>query len=158
MVLDRLSLPVVQAPLGGGASTPQLSAAVAEAGGLGVLAWGYKSLDAAVSDLAATRSLTSRPLGVNVFVPGDPPADASALAGYMARLRSDAERAGVALGEPRHDDDRFDEKVGLLLDDPVAVVSCTFGCPPPAVVEELHRVGSEVWLTVTTAEEARAAA
>jgi nitronate monooxygenase len=36
----------------------------------------------------------------------------------------------------------------------VAVVSFTFGLPSPEVVDQLHAVGSEVWLTVTSPEEA----
>ena len=46
MVLDRLEHPIVQAPMGGGPSTPALAAAVAEAGGLGFLAAGYRGVDA----------------------------------------------------------------------------------------------------------------
>ena len=45
-ILERIELPIVQAPLAGGASTPALAAAVAEAGGLGFLAAGYKTPDA----------------------------------------------------------------------------------------------------------------
>ena len=42
-MLDRLDVPIVQAPLAGGASTPELAAAVSGAGGLGFLAAGYKT-------------------------------------------------------------------------------------------------------------------
>src|SRR5215203_2265150 len=41
MILDELEHPIVLAPLAGGASTPELTAAVTEAGGLGFLAGGY---------------------------------------------------------------------------------------------------------------------
>jgi NAD(P)H-dependent flavin oxidoreductase YrpB (nitropropane dioxygenase family) len=41
VVLDELRHPIVLAPLAGGASTPELTAAVTEAGGLGFLACGY---------------------------------------------------------------------------------------------------------------------
>src|SRR5215217_1587905 len=44
--VDQLALPIVQAPMGGGPSTPELAAAVANAGGMGFLAAGYKSVDA----------------------------------------------------------------------------------------------------------------
>jgi nitronate monooxygenase len=40
MILDRLSVPIVLAPLAGGSSTPELTAAVSNAGGLGFLAAG----------------------------------------------------------------------------------------------------------------------
>ncbi|MDP9345916.1 MAG: nitronate monooxygenase, partial [Actinomycetota bacterium] len=40
---DRLAVPVVQAPMAGGPSTAELAAAVANAGGLGFVAAGYKA-------------------------------------------------------------------------------------------------------------------
>ena len=51
-----LALPVVQAPLAGGPSTPTLAAAVSAAGGLGFLAAGYKTADAVADDIGAVRS------------------------------------------------------------------------------------------------------
>ena len=57
----------------------------------------------------------------------------------------------------RYDDDAFDAKVELLVADPVAVVSFTFGLPPRRAVSALHEVGSEVWVTVTSAADAVAA-
>src|SRR5690349_4118167 len=42
---DLLPHPIVQAPMAGGVSVPRLAAAVAEAGGLGFLAAGYKTAD-----------------------------------------------------------------------------------------------------------------
>jgi len=41
LVLDRLAVPIVLAPLAGGPSTPELAAAVSNAGGFGFLAAGY---------------------------------------------------------------------------------------------------------------------
>ena len=38
LVLDRLAVPIVLAPLAGGPSTPELTAAVSNAGGFGFLA------------------------------------------------------------------------------------------------------------------------
>ena len=66
---------IVLAPLAGGPSTPELAAAVSEAGGLGFLAAGYLTAAALEERIAKTRALTSRPFGVNLFVPG-PRADA----------------------------------------------------------------------------------
>jgi nitronate monooxygenase len=157
VVIDRLPVPIVLAPMAGGPSTPALAAAVADAGGLGFLAAGYLTAPALAERLTATRSLTRGPLGVNVFVPGAP-SDPAAFAPYVARLAGEAERQGVAVGEPRFDDDDWDATIALLAGDPVEVVSFTFGCPPPEVVARLRAAGSEVWVTVTSPEEARLAA
>jgi nitronate monooxygenase len=157
MILDERDLPLVLAPLAGGPSTPELTAAVTDAGGLGTLAFGYLGADRAEELLTATRRLTDGPIGVNVFVPGEPYADTDGLARFGDRLRADPQ-VPTDPGAPRFDDDAFAEKVELLRADPVAVVSFTFGLPPPSAVEALQAVGSEVWATVTTVPEARDAA
>lgn len=156
--LADLELPIVAAPMGGGPSTPALAAAVSAAGGLGFLAAGYRAADDVREEIAALRSRTDRPFGVNVFVPPGAAAEPSAVGRYAAALGAEAERYGTALGEPRHDDDAWDAKLALVADERVPVVSFTFGCPPPAVVVRLHGAGAAVWVAVTTAAEARVAA
>jgi nitronate monooxygenase len=157
-VLDQLAVAIVQAPLAGGPSTPALAAAVCNAGALGFVAAGYKTAGAMRDDIARTRAMTDRPFGVNLFVPGGGPADLAAVAAYAERLEPDARRAGVPLGAPRFDDDDFDAKLAVLRDERVAVASFTFGCPAADVAGGLRRIGTEVWVTVTDVEEARAAA
>jgi nitronate monooxygenase len=157
VILDRLAHPIVLAPLAGGPSTPALAAAVSEAGGFGFLAAGYRTPGALADSLRELRALTSAPVGVNLFVPGSTAVDGEAFARYVARLGAEAERYGVAIGEPRDDDDHWHDKLALLEAEPVPAVSFTFGCPPPDVVSALHERGTEVWVTVTDVEEARAA-
>jgi nitronate monooxygenase len=151
-------LPIVQAPMGGGPSTPELAAAVGEAGGLGFLAAGYRSVDAVRADLAKLRALSRRAFGVNLFAPPAAPGDPAAVARYAERLRSDAERRGVELGEPRHDDDGWQDKLALCVAERVPLVSFTFGCPDAAVLRRLREAGCETWITVTTPAEAGLAA
>jgi nitronate monooxygenase len=156
-VLGELPLPVVQAPMAGGPSTVALAAAVSEAGGLGFLAAGYLTAERMAADVAAARGATPRPFGVNLFVGGGEPADPEAVAAYTARLAPTAAAAGVALGEPRFDDDAFAAKVEALLADTPRVVSFTFGLPDPDAAARLRAAGAELWMTVTNAAEARAA-
>jgi nitronate monooxygenase len=154
MSLERLSVPIVLAPLAGGPSTPELAAAVSGAGGLGFLASGYLTADVLCERMAAFRGLARGSLGVNVFVPGTGPAEPSEYGAYVERLRSWAEGSGLELGEPRYSDDDWEAKLSLLVRDPVDVVSFTFGCPDASVIESLRGAGSEVWVTVTSPEEA----
>jgi nitronate monooxygenase len=157
LLLDALRVPIVQAPLAGGASTPALTAAVVEAGGFGFVAAGYRTPVQVSEDVAAVRSLTGGAIGVNLFVPGRA-AKASAYEDYVASLADEARERGVELGEPRFEDDAWEAKLALLEADPVAVVSFTFGCPDASVVARLQSVGSEVWITVTDPDEAEQAA
>lgn len=139
--------------MGGGPSTPALAAAVSGAGGLGFLAAGYKTAEAVRADVRELRELTDRPFGVNVFVPSAP-ADPALVDRYAETLRGEAERYGTALGESRHDDDGWEDKLALVAEERVPVVSFTFGCPSAAIIEAMQRAGSAVWVTVTTAGEA----
>ncbi|HEY7618881.1 MAG TPA: nitronate monooxygenase [Solirubrobacteraceae bacterium] len=156
-MLEDLRIPIVQAPLAGGPSTPELTAAVVQAGAFGFLAAGYKTADALGDDIAVTRALTAAPFGVNVFAPGTA-ADPATYADYVDGLRDEARRHGVELGEPCFEEDAWEGKLALLEADPVAVVSFTFGCPPPEVIVRMQAAGSEVWVTVTDPDEAQAAA
>jgi nitronate monooxygenase len=156
-LLETLEVPIVQAPMAGGPSTPELAAAVAGAGGLGFVAGGYRTPDALREDIARTRALTDGPFGVNLFVPSGAPADPAVVRAYADSLRAEAERAGVALGEPRFDDDAFDAKLDVLVADPVPVVSFTSGCPPAEIIARVRATGAVAWVTVTDPDEARQA-
>jgi nitronate monooxygenase len=95
---------------------------------------------------------------VNVFVPGSPAANAESVDQYVSSLAAHAEAVGAPLGEAIWDDDRMDEKIAILLADPPALVSFTFGCPPAAVIAALADAGSLVVVTVTDPAEAAIAA
>jgi nitronate monooxygenase len=158
VILDELQHPIVLAPLAGGSSTPELTAAVSEAGGLGFLASGYLSAAALEERLARVRELTEAPFGVNLFVPGDPEAETPGLETYLGEVAPEAGRYGAELGEARYDDDGYAEKLALVASQRPAVVSFTFGCPEPERVDALKGSGVEVWVSVTSPSEARIAA
>ncbi|RRO19311.1 nitronate monooxygenase [Saccharopolyspora rhizosphaerae] len=148
--------PLVAAPMAGGLSTPELAAAVSEAGALGYLAGALTGEEALAEQIARTRSLTAEPFGVNLFVPSER-RDVD-LEDYRGRVAETAGRYGVEPGSSDWDDDSYPAKVELLIAQRIPVVSFTFGLPEAATVERLHAAGSEVVITVTTADEARQAA
>lgn len=156
--LTELSVPIVQAPMAGGPATVALAVEVCRAGGLGFLAAGYKTREALAEEIEQVRTEKTAPFGVNVFVPQQTP-DPDAIAAYRAELASEAERYGVDLPDiDPADDDHWDDKIRLIVENPVPVVSFTFGTPPEALVADLHRADTFVITTVTTPAEARAAA
>jgi nitronate monooxygenase len=150
-------LPIVQAPMAGGPSTPALTAAVSAAGGYGFIAAGYLSPHALHETVALTRTLTNAPFGVNLFVPSTP-GDPSEVRAYASALEGEAEHLGVTLGEVRWDDDDYDAKLDVVASSHVHLASFTFGCPTSTVVDRLHRADVLVAVTVTSALEARLAA
>jgi nitronate monooxygenase len=143
--------------MAGGPSTPALAAAVAEAGGYGFLAGGYLSAAALHEAITTTRALSGAPFGVNLFVPSAP-GDPAAVAAYAAELQPEADRLGVALGDPHWEDDDYGAKLEVVESTRVHLVSFTFGCPPSEIVDRLHRAGIEIAVTVTSVPEARLAA
>ncbi|MEV6955441.1 nitronate monooxygenase [Streptomyces sp. NPDC051183] len=152
--------PIVQAPMAGGASCPPLAAAVCEAGGLGFLAGGYKTADGMYQEIKQLRALTRRPFGVNLFMPQTGYVDPAAVEAYRGQLAGEASWYSISLAEEEilgTSDDGYDAKLAILVEDPVPVVSFTFGCPPPTAFDCLRKVGTYTVVTVTSVEEARAA-
>ncbi|MCW2974306.1 MAG: 2-nitropropane dioxygenase [Thermoleophilia bacterium] len=149
---------LVCAPMAGGPSTVDLAVAVSDAGGLGFLAAGYLTADTLGAQVSELRARTDQPFGVNLFLVPETAIDGDTLDAYLAELQPDADRLGVALGEPRFDDDALDAKLAVLLSAGVPVVSCTFGCPEAALVRALQAGGTKVWVTVATGADAQLAA
>lgn len=150
----EMSIPLVAAPMAGGPTTPAMVSAATRAGGLGMLAAGYKTVEAVEAEVKQLRA-EGIPFGINLFAPNPLPVDPGSYRAYAAIVQRDAERFGLTLPpEPIEDTDRFDEKVALLLDDPVPMVSFTFGIPSHAVIAALRKAGSVVVQTVTTPDEA----
>lgn len=154
---DLFPHPIVQAPMAGGVSVPQLVGAVAEAGGLGFLAAGYKTADGMYQEIKQLRGLTGRPFGVNLFMPQPEYADPAAVEVYAHQLAGEASWYDTELGDPDSGrDDGYDAKLAVLLDNPVPVVSFHFGVPSPDVLDSLRRAGTFTLVTATTADEALA--
>lgn len=158
--LDSLRVPVVQAPMAGGPSTPVLAAAVSQSGGLGSLAAGYLSAAALVDEIAAYRLITDAPVSVNVFVPERHRAAAADLESYRTALLGWAEGEGVD-GKippvPGFNDDDFDQKISLLREARPEIVTFTFGLPLTTTIASLHEAGIAVGVTVTSVSEGIAA-
>ncbi|SCK39607.1 nitronate monooxygenase [Streptomyces sp. WMMB 322] len=155
---DLTEHPIVQAPMAGGPSTPELAANVSEAGGLGFLAAGYKTPEAMYEEIKQLRGQTQRLFGVNLFMPQPDNADSGALERYRAQLADEAAWFETELGETDHaTDDAYEAKLAILFDDPVPVVSFTFGCPTQPVLERFTKRGTYTVVTVTSVNEAQTA-
>ena len=159
-IRDRIGveLPILQAPMAGGPSTPELAAAVSNAGGLGSLAGGYATADALRAEIRRVRALTARPFAVNLFSP-----DAAAAAPDPAELERAARalapfRAEVGLGPPPPPAPLppFSERLRVVLEERVPVFSFTFGRLAPEDLAALRAAGAFVMGTATTVREARA--
>ncbi len=62
-----MEVPIIQAPMAGGPSTPELAAAVSNAGGLVSLGLAYSTPEQIADQIQKTRALTRRPFNANLF-------------------------------------------------------------------------------------------
>jgi nitronate monooxygenase len=136
--------------MAGGPSTVDLAAAVTAAGAFAFLAGAYLAPDNLRDDIVRLRSRAGgAPFGVNLFAPNPyEPGSAARVLEYADRLRPLAEKAGIALGDPVHDDDSFEAKLEVVLAERPALVSFSFAWPPAVVVDRLRAAGIEVWVTL----------
>lgn len=154
-----MSLPIVQAPMAGTA-TPALAAAVSNAGALGNLGLGASPADSAREQIGATRSLTGRAFGVNLFCHQPAAPDSAADRAWLQHLAPLFDESGLTPPAELHEiygsflDD--DAMLAVLLETRPAVVSFHFGLPRPAQIQALHEAGICLMATATTLEEAQA--
>ncbi|SMX88140.1 nitronate monooxygenase [Brevibacterium antiquum] len=158
IAFDTTDLPIIGAPMAGGTTTPELTAAIARAGGFPFVAGGYLSAEALAPLISRMRETTAN-FGVNLFAPNVVPVDRGAFDAFASALEPVAADRGVAIDpEPVDDDDHYTDKIDYLVGNPVPLVSMTFNIPSAEVVSRLQCVGTQVVATVTTTAEARTAA
>ena len=149
-----IDLPIVQAPMAGGWTTPALVAAVCNSGGLGMLAAARLSLDQLREQIDAVRRLSSRPFGVNFLLapPDAAPTDVRAIQRALDVGRS---RLGLVPGStslqlpPSHTAAQFD----LVCETRVPIVGFAMGDPGPWV-ERAKLGGAFVMAMATTVDDA----
>lgn len=157
--LARLGLrcPIIQAPMAG-VSTPELAAAVSNAGGLGSLGIGASARAQARRAIEETRALTARPFNVNVFCHAPARRDPAREAAWLAHLAPLFAEAGaeppLALDEIYKTFLEDDEAFELLLEQRPAVVSFHFGLPATDRLRALREAGIYTLATATNLQEA----
>jgi len=162
-LLQRLGLrlPIIQAPMAG-TSTPELAAAVTNAGGLGSIAVGAVKAAAAHEMITALRKTTSGPFNVNVFCHRPARRDPVRAAAWLQALSPEFERYGARppaeLSEIYTSFVADPEMLDLLLEARPAVVSFHFGLPSQAAIDRLKAAGIMLFSTATCLDEAVAAA
>jgi len=96
-----LSVPIIQAPMAGGPSSPELVTACSAAGALGSFGFAYTQPEEMKKQSAAVRAKTARPFGINLFgapLPGDIPDAAQREA--IAAVAAYYEELGLPAPEP----------------------------------------------------------
>ena len=146
--------PVIQAPMAGGADTPELVAAVGNAGGYGFIGAAYLTPEQIVDSAQRVRALTSRQFGINLFAPLPAPAEQN-LDAAIARLAPYYAELGLPPpAAPQVPADPFDAQLAAALESAASTISFTFGLLPKAAVTAIRARGLRLIGTATTVAEA----
>src|SRR4051794_13530982 len=145
-----------------GVSTPEMAAAVSDAGGLGSVGVGAVDAEGTRQMIAAVRSRTDRPFNVNVFCHRPAATDAAREAAWLDRLRPEFARYGAQpparLTEVYQSFLTDDAKLAVLLAERPAVVSFHFGLPARERIAALRAAGIVLLATATNLDEGKAVA
>jgi nitronate monooxygenase len=151
-----IEYPIIQGPMGGGPSTPELVAAVSNAGGLGSLGAAYMTPEQIADAIRRIRTLSSRPFNVNLFAGGwstDNDFDAGPMLGMLRDIHNALGlQAPVA---PTPVADPFPAQLEAVLEARAPIFSFTFGIPSAEALERVKALGIVSLGTATTVEEAR---
>lgn len=154
----RLGLqhPIIQAPLAGGGDTPELVAAVSNAGALGFIGAAYLTPDQIANAAASVLAKTSRPFGINLFAP-QPVRDSLSLPQAMiARLGPYFAELGLPLptGAPSAIPFDFSAQFAAAMESRASFFSFTFGLLPAESVAEIKARKMFLIGTATNVDEA----
>jgi nitronate monooxygenase len=152
----RIKHPILQAPMAGGPSTPELVAAVSNAGGLGSIGGAYSTPEQIAADIKKVRALTDKPFNVNLFAGGyapESPVDAAPMLALLAEIHEALHLPAPQL--PPWPVNPFEEQLQAVLEARPAVFSFTLGIPEPHAIARLQAAGIAIFGTATTVEEGK---
>jgi len=149
-----LEIPIIQAPMAGGITTPELVAAVSNAGALGSLGAAYLSPDEIRKTIREIKGLTKRPFNVNIFIPEkkDQNEDPSSVLDLLQAFWKELSDKPFTI--PPSSFPAFDLQAEVILEEKVPVFSFTFGILSTEWIERFKKQGTFVIGTASTPEEA----
>jgi len=156
--LLKIAHPIIQAPMVG-ASTPELVAAVSNAGGLGSYGGAATPPANLRQIIRQIRELTDQPFAVNLFAPAVEahqltPEQQTPMSKLLTKWHNELNAGPVP--EPIPLLGPFVDQFTVLLEEKVPVFSFHFGPAPIEAICEIHAIGSIVLATATTVREAKA--
>jgi len=140
----KLRYPIIQAPMAG-VSTPELAAAVTEAGALGSISVGASTPEQAEKMILATQALTSGAINVNLFCHASPLRNPTLEQQWIAKFADFFQRYGVPaptqLTEIYSTFHHNESMLEVLLKTRPTAVSFHFGLPDNKIIERLKALG-----------------
>lgn len=150
-----IKFPIIQAPMAGGVTTPELVAEVSNAGGLGSLGAGYMSPTEIRSAIKKIRELTDKPFAVNLFIPEY----TQTTSNQMQRACRDIQQSCMELdveiksvAEPYAPS--FSEQIKVLIEEKIPVFSYAFGLLDLGWISQFKKNHTFLMGTATNVKEA----
>ena len=151
----QLKYPIIQAPMAGGATTPELVAAVSNSGGLGSLGAGYLPAEKIREEIRKVRTLTEAPFSVNLFIPENPQEDQMKISQITQAMQPYRQALGLT-AQPKVERyaQSFTEQISVVIEEKVPAFSFTFGTLAEEWIDQLKAAGILLMGTATTVREA----
>jgi nitronate monooxygenase len=150
-----IDYPIIQAGMAGKITSPELVAAVSNAGALGMLGAAYMTPDQLDQAIRDVRKLTDKPFGVNLFF-FEPSKEKGNITEMQKYLNSFRQELHIPL-QGEDDVDYIDQQDALLevvFDHRVPVLGATFGIPSVETLQKVKMLGIRTTMMVTTVREA----
>lgn len=150
----NLTYPIIQAPMAGGATTPELIACVSNFGGMGSLGAGMTAPDVLASQINTIKTLTDRPFMVNLMVLSEYESSTfyTNMPTWLSQYYQDN---NIEASLPERPAQNFADQLQVLFDNPVPAASFTFGIINAEQVQSLQSVGTRVIGTANHPLEAK---
>jgi nitronate monooxygenase len=148
--------PIIQAPMAG-ASTAEMAAVAANAGGMGSLGCAMMTAEGVLAVAAKTRELSNRALNLNFFCHKTPQVDKTRARAARKRLQSWFDKLDAGdMPEVAESNFPFNAQIcEAVLEASPKVASFHFGLPDEALVQKLKDAGIIILSSATSAVEAR---
>lgn len=135
--LFGIKYPIIQAPMAGGITTPNLVSSVCNSDALGFLASGYLNSRDLEKQIHETKRLTQKPFGVNIFI-----------SEKISNLKVNKQKTLLRLEQEINlntnkftvdvdIDEEIDKKINLIIENKVPIASFTFGIPNSDQIKRL---------------------
>ena len=155
-----LATPIIQAPMAGGASSPELVAAVSAAGALGSFGFAFTQPEEMKKQVAYVRAKTERPFCMNLLVAPQPiPVDAAHQSAAIAALGPWYAELGLPLLEPARPPyaPELESQLAVVAEMRPAVFTAHLGEIEEDWVRRFKRLGIHVGASATCIAEAERA-
>ncbi|WP_209121856.1 nitronate monooxygenase family protein [Alkalihalobacillus sp. BA299] len=152
----NIKLPIIQAPMAGGATTPELVGSVSNCGGLGSLGAGYMDAEAMRNSIHKIRELTNNPFAVNLFIPEPVDIQERKVRTMTETLQSFYDELGIE--QPPLPDvygPQFEQQMEVIIEEKIPVFSFTFGTLENKWIDRLKANRTKMIGTATTVKEAK---